>query len=155
VEDLDASPVTDWLVTGGGVYNRRHAKWLVVRKVTHVINCSDDVFLLEDEHLICQTYGIKCFHNPQPDDGMAKPAAWFRETVRIYELAKAQDPFFQLYVHCAGGINRGPSNAYVLLRHSGFNAGKSERLIREARPVITQNHGLQYIPDAERYLYSR
>jgi protein-tyrosine phosphatase len=68
-----------------------------------------------------------------PDDGRPKPVSWFS---RAWDFAQ---PIFEdggvVLLHCAAGVNRGPSMAYFLLRANWHMDGdRASALIQRQRP---------------------
>ena len=70
--------------------------------------------------------------NGTDDDGEPKSPSWFGRIVR-FALDALRDPDARVYLHCAAGINRGPSAAYVVLRALGHSPGEAFGLIKAAR----------------------
>lgn len=151
---IDISWITPWLATGSGVYTANDARDLKNEGVTHVVNCSDD------ENLFCEGIhldraGIFFCDNPMPDDGLAKPSKWFQRTVRaVQDVAKPGEQY-RAFVHCSMGLNRGPSNAYAILRTRGYGPEEAKAAIVLARPRIAILGGLLYIPCVERALQAK
>ncbi len=158
----DLSWLVPWLATGGGIRTRGDVAELVEAGVTHVVNCSDEDSMAQDEGELCRLSGLRYVHNPAADDGRPKPLEWFDRTMMFLDVARVGPGSMfgvnrkrKALVHCSMGVNRGPSNAYAVLRMRGYPAAYAEELIRKARPFLCGVAGLAYVEDAERYVRSR
>jgi len=123
----------------------RLSQW-VEAGVTHIVDCriedSDEEFVaLHAPHI---TY----IYAPTDDDGLEREPEWFDEALRDLGTALT-DPDSILLVHCAAGINRGPSMAFRLLLEAGWEPVAALNAIREARPVAR----VIYAPDALLHFY--
>ena len=123
----------------------RLGQW-VAAGVTHIVDCriedSDEEFVaLHAPHI---TY----IYAPTDDDGLEREPEWFDGA--LLDLGTAlTDPDSILLVHCAAGINRGPSMAFRLLLEAGWEPVAALNAIREARPVTR----VIYAPDALMHFY--
>ena len=134
----DWSWVTTRLATGAALTGPVDVDELVAQGCTHVIDCReefDDTALLS-QHASCLCIGV-------PDDGQPKPPEWFKKGID-FALTALSYPNARVLVHCAGGINRGPSMAAAILMAWGLTPALAEQVIRSARPQV----GLRYLPDA-------
>jgi protein-tyrosine phosphatase len=77
---------------------------------------------------------IQYLWNPTIDDGEPKPPEWFAKTIEFSLNALAQ-PWTKVYVHCAAGVNRGPSSAYAVMLALGWDGPTALALIKERRPT--------------------
>ncbi|MEI6571476.1 MAG: hypothetical protein WCO36_08615 [Actinomycetes bacterium] len=123
----------------------RLSQW-VDAGVTHIVDCriedSDEEFVaLHAPHI---TY----IYAPTDDDGLEREPEWFDGALRDLGTALT-DPDSVLLVHCAAGINRGPSLAFRLLLEAGWEPVAALNAIREARPVTR----VIYAPDALLHFY--
>ena len=109
----------------------------------------------EQDHLPPSSQ-LRYLFNPTADDGQPKPTSWFKASLMFAEgplieayLMGGHHP--KLYVHCAAGINRGPSTAYCILRAlTGMAHDDAKALIILHRPIdIT---GIRYADDADKAL---
>jgi hypothetical protein len=141
INDFDF--VTSRLATGGAVRTEDMARLLLAAGITHVINAADDV---DDDILVNFGPNLKGLYNPTEDrfPRKPKPVEWFEKSLS-FALPVLAQPRTKLYVHCADGINRGPSTAYAILRALGLSSGVSESMIRTARPCVA----LHYMYDAD------
>jgi hypothetical protein len=132
--------ITRRLATGGAIRSADDASALLAAGVTHVLNVANDA---EDGLLAARA---TCFANPTDDvePRQPKPAEWFDRSLR-FAMPILCFPGATLYVHCAEGLNRGPSTAYAILRAWGLGAQVAEGLIRTARPQVQ----LSYMKDAD------
>ena len=123
----------------------RLSQW-VEAGVTHIVDCrvedSDEAFVAEHAPHITYIYA------PTDDDGLEREPEWFDGALR--DLGNAlTDPDSILLVHCAAGINRGPSMAFRLLLETGWEPIPALNAIRDARPVTR----VIYAPDALTHFY--
>lgn len=127
------------LSTGGILATAEAAEEVEGAGITHVINCAVEL----DEGDFLRERGIGYTANGVDDDYRLKPTSWFRRTIdAALPVISAGG---HVLIHCAGGINRGPSSAYAVLLAMGYKPTEANRLIREARPQV----GLAYKWDAE------
>lgn len=151
--DNPSDPITDRIWCGGDDYlfdHNEHAK-LVRVGITHVLDCRSEhasKFLMRHASMAVQRQRKNAFTylvNPTDDDFQPKSAAYFKRSID-FGLRALQDPKAKLYVHCAAGINRGPSSAYAILRALGHAPTEAENLLRSGRPGV----GIAYARDADR-----
>jgi GT2 family glycosyltransferase len=137
--------VTDRIAIGNAITSIGDATHLRRLGITHIINCRDDA---SDAPFVGES-GIVLLDNPTPDTPAPfdQPREWFLRSVAFAKQALEQRNA-KLFIHCKGGISRGPSTAYAILRTNGCLPGLAEQLIRLARPKV----GLEYVPAAERAL---
>ena len=73
-------------------------------------------------------------HVPTFDDGQPQPDRWYDDGI-----AFARDAFVEpagvLLVHCAMGINRGPSMGFRILLEQSWDPHAALVAIRSARPI--------------------
>jgi protein-tyrosine phosphatase len=129
------------VATGGAVTSAEHVRELLAAGITHVIDCWG-----EEDHtgLFSGTSIIAMRPPPTLDDGAPKAASWFEPSI-AFALRALALPHTRVLAHCAGGVNRGPSTAYAILRAQGFTAADAELSIRICRPIVQ----LLYMPDAD------
>lgn len=136
--DFSVVPGTPFVV-GGALGDHAGVMQLYAAGVRSVIDCQRE---FDDGALIIQRPGLSYVWLPVDDDGQPKPVSWFAAGL---EAARSH-PLGLLYVHCAAGVNRGPSMCYFLMRallHE--DAATAEARIRAARPQV----GLRYKADAD------
>jgi hypothetical protein len=137
----------DWIdgriAVGGGVWRDSHVAHLRSEGITHVIDCRSEA----SAEMLYRDSGIELFCCRTDDDGAKKGERWFGRGVP-YALGILARPGTKLLVHCAAGVNRGPSMAYAILRAMGIETASAEAMIRMARPCVA----LLYRDDAERWL---
>lgn len=137
----DFTFVTDRVATGAAVSSVEDVEELWRAGVSHIIDCRDD---FDDLPLLLAHYKHRYCWNGTADDGQHKSATWFSASVSFATRAiRAQHGC--VYAHCAAGINRGPSTAYMILRALGIGAAEAENMIRVVRPQV----GLAYKADAD------
>lgn len=111
---------------------------LVQAGVTHVLDCRTTQEIEGDKHYHTFTKPhrkLSITTNPTGDDGRSKPVGYFFPAVRWAVDVLTEDPKAVLYVHCAMGINRGPSNALAVLQGVfGMSDLEAMTALRIARP---------------------
>lgn len=140
------SKITERLYCGGLIYADDEIDFLIKEGVTHIINAAQTES--NDEELIkLHPNKFTYIHLGQDDDGKPKPKEWFDYAVR-FALQAYQTPGSILYVHCAAGVNRGPSLAYAILRSLGYSRSEAYDQIKHNRPQAV----ISYKADADRAL---
>jgi hypothetical protein len=142
---MDYNFITSRIATGGEIKGLEDLKILNKAKITHIISCRH----LNIEYLLKLMPNFSYLHNPTADDGHKKPKEWFKNSIE-FSLCALTIPTSKIYIHCAGGVNRGPSNCYAVLRALGLSSLHAEMLIRIARPQV----GLRYKNDADKAIIS-
>ena len=132
--------ITSRIATGAALSNADDVQQIVAAGINVVIDCCDD---FDDGELFASNPQIAYLYNPTADDGQPKPPEWFARSLS-FALPLLAQPHTRVYAHCAAGINRGPSTAYVIMLALSFDPGLAEDLIRAARPIV----GLAYKVDA-------
>ena len=123
----------------------RLSQW-VEAGVTHIVDCRIEDS--DEEFVALHAPQITYIYAPTDDDGLEREPEWFDGALR--DLGNAlEDPDSVLLVHCAAGINRGPSMAFRLLLEAGWEPVAALNAIREARPVTR----VIYAPDALMHFY--
>ena len=131
--DWDLIPRTnagvDRIGVGGGIWTAADVDRLVDAGITHVVCAAEEL-----EELSVRLAGgrLAVLPNGTDDDGLPKSPSWFGRIVR-FSLDALRDPDARIYFHCAAGINRGPSAAYVVLRALGHSPAEAFGLIKSAR----------------------
>ena len=128
-DEIDFDRVTDRIFTGGGIWSAHDVDRLVAVGVTHVVCAAEEL-----DGLSVRLAGdrLAVLPNGTDDDGEPKSPSWFGRIVR-FALDALRDPDARVYFHCAAGINRGPSAAYVVLRALGHSRAEAFGLIKAAR----------------------
>ena len=128
-DEIDFDRVTDRIFTGGGIWSMKDVDRLVAVGVTHVVCAAGEL-----EELSVRLAGdrLAVLPNGTDDDGEPKSPSWFGRIVR-FALDALRDPDAKVYLHCAAGINRGPSAEYVVLRALGHSPEEAFGLIKAAR----------------------
>lgn len=134
------------VAVGSGVWTVDDVRLVRDAGITHVLDCRSTA---EYARLYRGTAIAYCCA-PTDDDGKRKPPAWFGQGV-AFALDALSRPDAKLLVHCAAGINRGPSMAYAVLRAMGLGPTEAEGAIRSARPLVSMG----YRADAERWVTGR
>jgi protein-tyrosine phosphatase len=129
---VDVSWPTKRVATGAALHGPADAQELVALGVTHVVDLRAE---LDDAPYFARTPSIVYVWNPAADDGLPKPDAWWKVSIE-FSLAALARQHTKVYLHCAQGVNRGPSTAYAVLRAEGFGPLIAERLIRQVRPQV-------------------
>lgn len=135
----DFSFITTRLATGAAIGSAADADTLLAAGFTDVIDLRSE---FDDTPLLGSRFAY--LWNGTADDGSRKDPAWFARSLSFALPALAQ-PHRKIYMHCAAGVNRGPSTAYAVLLALGWPAAAAEAAIRQARPQV----GLAYKGDAD------
>lgn len=138
--------VTDRIAVGGGVWLAEQVVGLQREGITHVIDCRSEA----TAEMLYRDTGVELFCCRTDDDGKPKPDAWF-ERGTSYAIDVLCRPDTKLLCHCAGGLNRGPSMAYAILRVLEWTPGEAWRAIKFVRPAAT----IRYANDADKWFESR
>lgn len=138
---MDFNFVTSRLAVGGAIGDAINAAALVAAGITDVVDCQAEF----DDHALFAAPGITdVLWVGVQDDGQLKPVVWFETGINFAARVLAL-PRHKVYVHCAAGINRGPSMAYAILRAWGFSGEAAMGLLKSARPQV----GVAYRNDAD------
>ncbi len=86
-----------------------------------------------DGPLFAGTPGIRYLWNPTADDGQHKPVEYWARTLS-FVMPLLAIPQHKIYLHCAAGVNRGPSNALCVLVAQGLTVYTAHNMIVAARP---------------------
>jgi hypothetical protein len=140
--------VTPTLAVGGDLEPRLAADQLAdidALGITHIIDCriewSDELFVAR------QAPHLGYLHHGMDDAGQDVPGAWFDAAMAWIAAA---GPDAVVLTHCHMGINRGPSLAFAVLLHRGWDPIEAIAAIRAARPIanvwyaadaLTWHHG--------------
>lgn len=147
-----SNEITDRIWCGGDDYlfDHRENAHLVDVGITHVLDCRSEA---ASDHTWRGVSHITLAHRKAPfvyllngtgDDGRRKSVEYFRRSID-FGLKALADPNAKIYVHCAAGINRGPSSCYAIMRASGMSRAQAEHLLHQKRPGV----GIAYLEDAE------
>jgi dual specificity phosphatase 3 len=131
--------VTPRLATGGALTGPTDLDALKAGGITHVIDCRVE---FDDGGLLAQRFHY--LFDPTADDGTPKPPEWFQPGI-AFGLQALSVPANRVYVHCAAGVNRGPSMCYAIMRAFGWSAADALATIKAARPVAQ----VRYSNDAD------
>lgn len=143
--------VTDRLAVGGLTYNYRDMSTIERGKFTYVVDVQD-TFNSGTERL--DEMGISYVKSSfGTDDANDVPVAAFYKVARAV-VSKLNNPAEIGLVHCMGGMNRGPSMAYFLLRLGGMTKAEAYNAILDNRPCA-RVYDIAYRWDAEQALKSR
>lgn len=142
----DFNFITPRLATGGAIKTADDVVALIAAGITYVIDTWEE----EDFSHVFEGTPITNLRNVTLDDGTPKPPEWFARSITPALEALKGSPNARVLAHCAGGINRGPSTAYAILRAGGLSASIAENLIRRARPQVQ----LRYMHDADAAIVS-
>lgn len=139
---MDYNFITSRVATGAALSSEQDVQTLIDAGITHVVDCRAEY---DDASLFKAYPQIMYLWNGVNDDGQPKPPSWFNKSI-VFALNGLSLPKTRLYCHCAAGVNRGPSTAYVCLRAAiGLDPATTEAMIRKARPQV----GLAYKKDAD------
>jgi len=123
--------ITNRVATGGRIETVQDVQTLVDAGITHIIDCRAE---FDDAPLLVNFPTIKYLWNGVNDDGKPKPVDWFQRSIE-FALPALAAPGNKVYVHCAEGVNRGPSTTYAILRAQGLQFWAAELMIRFHRPI--------------------
>lgn len=129
----------------GGAVEPNEVQDYIKAGITHVVDCRSE---LDDTKLFAGS-GVNVLWIGVDDDGQSKSDSWFQAGIQFSLDALARRDT-KVNLHCAAGINRGPSMCYAVLRALGFSAERAEAMIREVRPQV----GIAYKVDADRAIVS-
>ena len=135
----DFTIITPRLATGGAINVFADVEELYQAGIRAVIDCRVE---FDDDYLLRRHSGITYIWNGTADDGAHKPVIWFQTSVNF--ALDAMKSAGIVYAHCAAGVNRGPSTAFMIMLSCGWSAVDAERIIRAADPRV----GLAYKSDA-------
>lgn len=133
---MDCNFVTARLAVGGQISSIQELELLVSSGVTDIVDCQaerDDTPLVQQLSDVMTRPSV-CW-NPTQDDGQPKSAEWFAKSID-FALQALTFRHRKVYVHCAAGVNRGPSACYAILRAWGIGPADAERTIRIVRPQV-------------------
>lgn len=128
------------LIVGGDDYMVEAEKLdhLLALGVTHSLDCRTEYEWLMDKeyHAFTQPHRrLDLTTNRTDDDGRHKPLGYFFKAISWAARVLAETPDAVLYVHCAMGINRGPSNALAIMQGvMGMTDVEAMTALRIARP---------------------
>lgn len=133
----------DGLATGGQCHSDVDFR-AVARIFDTVVDCRAEA--RTGEHRILRERGVRVEHVPTGDDGQAKGEEWFGPGVRavLSGVGRGQ----RVLVHCAEGINRGPSMAYAALLCLGHHPKAAWHHVSR-RPCT--EYGICYAEDADEW----
>jgi dual specificity phosphatase 3 len=115
---------------------------LVAQGISHIVDCQAET---DDTKIFIAHPAVNVLWDGVPDDGQPKPPDWFDRGIQ-FTLDALAKPRTKIYLHCAAGINRGPSMCAGVLMALGWASDEAASMIRAVRPQV----GLAYIKDAER-----
>lgn len=124
--------VTTRLSVGPNPQSVADVEQLVQAGMSHCINCCDEI---DDSPFLAPFPQVAYLRVPTADDGKPKPAFWFGRAIP-FAFDALRLPGTRLYVHCAGGINRGPSMALAILLAWGIAELEAVALLKNARPQV-------------------
>jgi|ERR1700756_178890 len=135
---MDMDSITDKLWLGAGVTTEVEVEELINKGITHVIDMRAEF----DDHTIFKNRGVNVLWLPQNDDGTPRPP---EQVVKGIAFAFAALGFRnesemilrdKVYVHCAAGVNRGPTEMYAILRAYGLTQDEAIGLLKRKRPKV-------------------
>lgn len=137
-----ATWITPRLATGGSISSdQRNVQILKDAGVTWIVDCQIET----DDSKVLALAGFAYLFNGVPDDGQPKGADWFSRTL-AFALPLLAQPNQRGLLHCAAGINRGPSSLYAVLRAVGVPPQEAMSLLKIARPQVN----VAYAADVDR-----
>lgn len=137
--------VTHRVGVGAAITSVEDVQALLKAGINAVVDARQE---FDDSGLLSNHPEILYLWNPAADDGFSKPTEWFQKAID-FSMGILSKPQGRLILHCAAGIQRGPSLGYAVLRAQGLDPNTAETLIRNARPQV----GLAYKGDANRAIF--
>ncbi len=126
----DFDMITNRVATGAALNGPADVAAILAAGLNVVVDARIE---FNDGPLFAGTPGIRYLWNPTADDGQPKPVEYWQRTLS-FALPWLVGPHNKVYLHCAAGINRGPSNALCLLVAQGLSPTLAHNLIVTARP---------------------
>jgi protein-tyrosine phosphatase len=117
------------LAFGSGIRSWRNVEQLQALGITHVINLRFNRHGKKEQ-------SFKALWMPFRDDKQPRPRWFYRRAWNFYSKA-AGHPGSKIFVMCRVGICRSASLTYFLLRGSGIDGERAQRLIVDARPAAS------------------
>jgi protein-tyrosine phosphatase len=133
--------VTTRLATGAALQGPDDVVAMASAGITHVVDCRAE---FDDTALFADHPNISVLWDGTQDDGTPKPGSWFEKGIK-FALSALAMPDHKVYVHCAAGINRGPSMTYAIMLALGWKGDDAVAAIRGVRPQV----GIRYKSDAD------
>lgn len=128
------------LIVGGDDYmvDAQILHRLLALGVTHSLDCRTEFEWRMDQetHTFTRPHRkLDLTTNRTDDDGRNKPLGYFFDAISWAARVLAETPDAVLYVHCAMGINRGPSNALAVMQGvMGMTDAEAMTALRIVRP---------------------
>ena len=143
----DMTQIHERLFVGSNITSVADIADLHAAGITNVIDANTD-----DESGMFPPGGtISLLVNPTLDDGTRKGTDWFTPAAS-FAIGCFIQPNAKLLCHCAAGINRGPSLAFMVLRMQGLSFIEALVRINVKRPVTVG--GVRYRFDADAALFA-
>lgn len=126
----DFNMVTNRVATGAAMNGPTDVSQILAAGLNVVVDARTE---FDDGPLFASTLGIHYLWNPTDDDGIFKPVEYWARTLS-FVLPLLALPHNKAYLHCAAGVNRGPSNALCVLVAQGLSPVVARQMIVAARP---------------------
>jgi hypothetical protein len=137
----DFNEITTRIFTGAAVSTLDDVNQLVAAGVTVVLDARAE---FDDGTLFAGHPAISYKWNPTQDDGQTKTPGYFATTLN-FVLPMLAQPHNKAYLHCAAGVNRGPSNALCVMLALGWDFDTAVALMHAKRPIVN----IAYAKDAQ------
>jgi protein-tyrosine phosphatase len=141
---MDYDWINERLALGAGITDEHDVDVLRAAGVTDVIDMRAEF----DDHQLFTDRQVNVLWLPQLDDGTPRPPAQVLSGIQ-YALGQLQVMGRKIYVHCAAGVNRGPTEMYAILRAFGYSQVDAIALIKLKRPVVGFYNVPVYIQSVE------
>ena len=128
---MDFDFITDRIATGAALQGPQDVQTLIAAGVTHVVDARAEY---NDGPLFASS-GVGYLWNPTDDDGTTKLPAYFAPAI-TFAMGALSQPINKVYLHCAAGVNRGPSNALAVMLAQGWDFDLAVSLMHTKRPVV-------------------
>lgn len=122
--------VTSRVATGAAIDSPADVAAILAAGLNIVVDARGE---FDDGPLFVATPGVHYLWNPTDDDGAVKPVEYWARTLSFVLPLLAQ-PHNKVYLHCAAGVNRGPSNALCVLVAQGMSPALAHTMVKAARP---------------------
>jgi protein-tyrosine phosphatase len=117
----------------GDAYNANDRRWLIQNKITHIINCAEEINSRRNGYSYLE---LNLYDVPQQS---LKTAA--EKAFNFYCWRKRGE---RVLVHCAAGISRSASIViYILMRKYNCPYSAAYQFLKRRRPIIDPNPGFQ------------
>jgi protein-tyrosine phosphatase len=137
---VDYDWINERLALGGGVTTVEDAQQLANAGITDVVDMRAEF----DDHQIFTSQNVSVLWLPQNDDGTPRSPAQVLAGIQ-FTLSALATMGRKVYIHCAAGINRGPTEMYAVLRSMGWPKTRAIAMITTVRPQVQFQNQPNYV----------